>query len=193
MSERYDPKFYHDLGRTIRAQIRETYREDSCIATTAATVSALRLLDADTFPLSVEVVVMNSVLYDYAVAHEGEFPEKGSDAYPPGGYALAVTRHVVAIAERRWLLDYSIDQAQREDVGILLEPLVIPIEEKWLRGRGGHLVFRHRGTILYYTARPGDRWFEESNNWKGEHRPSVQINERKDDSRRAKHKRRLIR
>lgn len=193
MNERFDPKFYHDLGRTIRAQIRKEYSADSCIATTAATVSALRLLGADVFPLSVEVVVMNTVLYDYAVAHEGAFPDKEGPDYPPGGYALAVTRHVAAVAERRWLLDYSIDQAQREDVGILLEPLVIPIEEKWLRGRGGHLVFRHRGTILYYTARPGDRWFEDSNNWKGENRPSVQINEQKSENRRAKHKRGLIR
>lgn len=194
MTEHLEPKFYSEMGKLIRKQILANgYTADSCIATTAATTTALRMLDVDAYPLSVQVMVINDVLFQWALEHDGQFPEAGSPEYPPGGYGLGVTRHVVTIAERRWMLDYSIDQANREDKGIILEPLVMPVEEAWLRGRQGHYVFRHRGTVLYYTARPGDKWWKDSPNWKGESRPGVSIRETKSADRRVANKRRLIR
>lgn len=192
MTGHYDIASYRNMGVSLRKQILRGYGEDSCIATVRATVGTLRQLRVDVFPLAVQVVVMNDRVYDWAEEH-GRFPEKDTEEYPDGGYALAVTRHVVAIAERKWILDFSIDQANREEYGIVLEPLVIPCEETWLRGRGGHFVFRHGRTILYYTAMVGDRWFEESPNWNGDSRPGVEIRERKAETRRVANKRRLIR
>lgn len=172
--QRLDPKAYSEMGQIIRRQILEMYTPDSCIASTRATVSALKLLSVDVFPLAVQVAIANRPLYEKA-AEMGRFPEAESPEYPPDGWGLGITQHVVAIAERRWLLDYAIDQANRPQYGIDLIPLVVPVTEDWLRGRSGHVVFRHNDSFLYYTARPGDRWFESSPNWSGETRPGVTI------------------
>jgi hypothetical protein len=185
--QRLDPKAYSEMGQIIRRQILEMYTPDSCIASTRATVSALKLLGVNVYPLSVQVVVMNRPLYEYATLHGG-FPAIESPEYPPQGYALQITEHVVAIAERRWLLDYSIDQANRPQYGIDLIPLVVPVTEDWLRGRGGHVVFRHNDSFLYYTAYPGDRWYESSPNWSGDSRPGVTIKA----ERKSEQKRRLV-
>lgn len=186
------PKFYREIGLEIRRQIVQGYSVDSCIATTRATVAALRVLGIDVFPLSASVAVVNAPVYAWAEEH-GRFPAIGTEEYPEDGYALAVTQHVVAIAERKYILDFSIDQATREEKGIILEPLVIPCGEPWLRGRGGHIVFRHQGTVLYYTAKPGDGWFRDSPNWNGDSRPGVEIIQRKNETQRVANKRRLIR
>lgn len=192
MTETFDPKFYRELGIVLRKQLLRGYDPDSCVASVRTTVSTLRMLGGDVFPLSVQVAIVNAPVYAWAEEH-GRFPEAGTDEYPEGGHGVGITQHVVAIAERKWILDFSLDQANRPDYGIVLEPLVIPCGEPWLRGRGGHIVFRHRGTVLYYTARPGDRWFEASNMWNGTARPGVEIRERKDETRSVANKRRLIR
>lgn len=191
MTTRYDPKYYAELGTIIRQQILSKYREDSCIATTRATVSTLKLLRVDVFPLSVRVAIANRPLYEKA-AELGRFPEVGSPEYPGDGYGLGIEQHVVAIAERKWILDYSIDQANREEYGIRLIPLVIPTTETWLRGRAGHLVFRHEDSFLYYTALPGDKWYEASPNWEGESRPGVHLSRQREKGE-VKKKARLVR
>lgn len=182
---------YRAIGRDIRGQILGSYSADSCIATTAATVDILKsIAKIDAYPLAVEVAVVNGVLFDRAEELE-RFPELGSGEYPEGGYGVLVGHpsaepvpgrwpgHLVAVAERRWMLDFSIDQASRPDQGIELVPLAVPVTEAFLRGKVAHLVYRWGNTRLYYSARPKDKSFVRTANWSGETRPKIILKEEK--------------
>lgn len=169
-----NPDHLAEMGRILRAQILEHYTADPCIATVAATLETMRSLSIRAYPLAVEVAIVNRPLYEWAETH-GRFPAADSDEYPPDGYGIGIgpvetngvqTGHLVAIAERKFMLDFSLDQASRPEYGIKLHPLVIPIQEPFLRGRA-HVVYRYGDAYLYYTAKPGERWFEQSPNWIG--------------------------
>lgn len=169
---------YYRLGRTIRSQVLAHYERDSCIATVAATLETLTQLNVDAFALKVEVFIVNDILWRTAIERGGEFPAWGDDDYPAGGYGLGVgvkgtptlpgewNGHLVAIAERKWLLDYSIDQASRPEHGIALsQPLVIPVEEPFLRRTGERVVYQHGASHLYYVSQPREKDFKETANW----------------------------
>lgn len=175
-----DPALLLEMGQVVRREILKSYARDSCIATVAATVQALRQLHVSAFALTVDLTIVNRPLYETA-ERLGQYPEIGSPEYPEGGYGLAFraqegeVSHVVAIAERTYLLDFSLDQASRPEYGIELAPIVIPVQEPFLRGRG-HLAYRYGDTFLYYHARPQDRTFERSANWVGnDHAPHVHV------------------
>jgi hypothetical protein len=174
--------FYRALGKDIRPRVRELYAQDSCIATTKVTYDTLKAVGVDVFPLSVKVAVVNRALYDYATEHQ-EFPEVGSAAYTAEMYGVGIgygeeqpgrwAGHLVAIAERRWLLDFSIDQATRPEHGIMLAPLVVPVTEQWLRAAVAHVVYRYGETFLYYTAFPLDKSFKTASDWSGSTAPTT--------------------
>lgn len=178
---------YERLGAAIREQILRAYTQDSCIATTKATIATLRQIGIDAFPLSVVVMAFNKPVWEWSVEHD-RFPEVGTDEFPPDGYSIGIgigepqegkwVGHLVTIAERKWLLDYSIDQGSRPEVGLPLKPVALPIEEKWLRGKQGHAVFQIGDVRLYYSVKAGDRSFESSPNWSGETAPVVHLRTR---------------
>ena len=104
------------------------------------------------------VYIVNEPVQQFSLEH-GYFPEVGTDDYPPDGYGIGLgvtpstpdawAGHVVVVAERKWLLDFSIDQANRPDYGIVLDPLVAPVTERWIRGKD--MMLLHRGSAyLYY-------------------------------------------
>lgn len=174
---------YRQLGGVVRAHILKEYGPASCIATTRATVDVLRKRHIDVFPLAVYAVVVNTPVMEWA-RENGRFPVAGTDEYPPNGYALSIGSdeqrpeqwkgHLVAIAERKWLLDYSIDQANRAKYGLFFEPLVVPIDEAFLRGRS-KVVYEFYGSFVYYQAIPGDKTFKASPNWEGERAPKLEV------------------
>lgn len=174
---------YVTIGARIRQQILAHYLRDSCVATARATVDALKQAGVDVFPLSVRVYIVNEPVQQFSLEH-GYFPEVGTDDYPPDGYGIGLgvtpstpdawAGHVVVVAERKWLLDFSIDQANRPDYGIVLDPLVAPVTERWIRGK--EMMLLHRGpAYLYYQTLPGDKGFKASPNWEGESMPHVHL------------------
>lgn len=193
----YPKANYQELGKAIRQQILMKYEKDSCIATARATVDTLRALNVDAYALTCQVVVVNQPVYEYALA-TGVFPEVGADDYPELGYAVGIgysegepqfgkwNGHLVTIAERRWMLDYSIDLVNDEIYGIKLEPLVVPVNEDFLRGKVKHLVYRHGDVWLYYSAKPSDKSFEGTPNWSGDTRPHVHVNKPRSNGRRVR-------
>lgn len=198
---------YVDIGRTVREQILKEYAPDSCIPTARATLELLKGLRAEAYAMPVICMVVNRPLWEYADTHGG-YPAIGAPDYPEGGYGLGVGfglahekedgkwgGHLVVIAERRWLLDYSIDQATRGQHGIMLGPLVIPVTEKFLRRTDEVLVWRSGDTRLHYAHKTGTdaNAYKTSDSWIGEHAPTVHIKRNVDTKEAHAERRRLVR
>lgn len=183
-----DPTVLASLGRQIRADVLRTHLPNSCIYTTATTVNLLRHLGADAYALSVRAVIANAALARIIdergiehVSHDdpdvraaggygvglGYPPAPGEAADPPGSWP----GHLVAILNRRWLLDFSADQASRPQHGIdLSDPIVAPVDEPFLRGRETRrfMPAGADGTSMRidYHAYPTDRTYRESPDWR---------------------------
>lgn len=208
------PQTYTDLGNGIRDEILKVYRADSCIATSRATIDALRSLRIDCYALPVVCMVTNQPLWEYADAH-GSYPTVGSPDYPEGGYGVGVgfgtqaekvafddghtywAGHLVVIAERQWLLDFSIDQAARPGHGIEIGPVVIPVTEPWLRARYGHeiLAYQKGATRLHYLLKTGAdaEGYKASPNWAGADAPQVNVRNTNDRAAQRADRRKLVR
>lgn len=79
--------------------------------------------------------------------------------------------HLVAVVQRRWIVDMSISQAtQHPEIGLVLDdPLVMDTNEVFLRGRGSATLDMGDGVKFIYEAHPGNdrvgaRW-KESPDW----------------------------
>jgi hypothetical protein len=177
------------MAQIVRTQILRTNRPDSCIPSTKAILEALRKLRIDAFAMPVTAMVVNDVLWQYAHDH-GQYPVAGSEEYPEDGWGVGVgyigedtepgkwNGHLVAIAERRWLIDVSIDQASRPQHQMVIEhPLVAPVDERWLRSHPGErpLVVQHEQAHVYYWPNPGNDGYKQSNGWSGENAPVVTL------------------
>lgn len=182
---------YATIGKQLRARLLQNYDPDSCIETTAATVDLLKGLGVESYPLTVVVAVMNEPLWRASQKLE-RFPAVGAVDYPPDGYGVGVGMyssvvpkgkwgggHLVTIAERKWLLDFSIDQANRPQHGIELGQLVLPIDERFLRGDydgqdGLGKIYRHGNVWLAYTTKLADKTFKDTPAWTV-HRPQINL------------------
>lgn len=180
---------YEKLGRMVREQILTAYHHDSCIATARATLDVLRKVGVDAYVLPVQAVAFNRPVWEWAVAH-GRFPLVGSEDYPEDGYGIGVgvgpentedgvgwNGHLVVIAERRWLLDFSIDQMSRPQFGLTIsEPVIIEVGEKFLRSRGDVAAVTWTGeSVIQYATAPEKQDYKNSPNWNGESRPEIKL------------------
>lgn len=180
---------YVKLGHVVRKQIVRAYRADSCIATSRATLDALRAMNIDAYELPVTAGVVNGPLMAWAEEH-GRFPAAGDPDYPEDGWGVGIgvgpedpadrhgwNGHLVVIAERRWFLDYSLDQASRPDRGIIIaEPIVVAVDERFLRSKGDVGLFIRRGDVgIQYSTAPEKRGYKLSPNWSGQTRPLVTV------------------
>lgn len=184
---------YISLGKQLRGQILADAKVNSCIETSAATIDTLKHIGLDAYALSVTCVVTNRPLWEFADAH-GYWPELGTEEYPIDGYAVGVglasrrgpvpevwPGHLVVIAERKWLLDFSLDQANRPDYGMEVgAPVVISVDEAFLRGscEKAFLVVQKDNARLHYQTRMHDRSYRDTAGWTTK-RPVVQFTKRK--------------
>lgn len=201
------PETYLTIGDRIRTEILAEYADDTCIAAVRATLDLLKALRVDAYALPVICMVANRALFEYA-DRTGSYPEIGSPDYPKGGYGVGVgfgtqeekaeghwAGHLVAIAERRWLLDYSIDQAARSGAGTVIGPVVVPVTEAWLRGSPRLLSYQKGNTRLHYARKlgPDAEGYRASSHWEGEHAPNVSVRQNNDPARVRSNRRRLVR
>jgi hypothetical protein len=178
-----NPERLTAIGRQIRAAVLQTHGLDSCIYTTALTLHLLRALGQDAYALSVRAVIMNEPMARIMDERGAENVSRDdSDVLAAGGYALGLgyapdgieqgrwPGHLVAILNRRWLLDFSIDQASRPQYGIPLDDVLVgPIDEAAQRGHGlARYELRSEGVLLRvdYMAHTGDRTYRTSPDWK---------------------------
>lgn len=177
---------YQDIGRLVREEVLKVYREDSCIATSKATLELVKQLHVDAYALPVVCMIANEPLWRYADEH-GVYPAVGSAEYPEGGYGVGVGMgvkqegrwpgHLVVIAERKWLLDFSLDQATREDQHISLGPQVISVSERWLRRTDQIHIYQAGSVRLHYMKHVGEyaNDYKNAPDWAGEHAPTVHV------------------
>ena len=158
----------------VRDRVLQHYRPDSCIATTKAIIEIVR--PADAYALHVKALVMNGPFVDLlGSGADPESPEGIAAGTESGAWAVHVgagdpepgkwAGHLVAIVERKWLVDASIDQASRPEHDIhLTEPVVAKVTEAFLRGKEPLLVVVKKAFIRY-DAVPGDKSYRASPNW----------------------------
>jgi hypothetical protein len=166
------------------------YRPDSCVAAARVLVDVFDRLHARARPPSVVVDVFSPSMVARAEAEGGRLPADteeyqrwieesgcwwltlggGGDPEPgkwPG--------HVGVVAWESVLIDLTLPQAARPQRGIALAPAAIQVGAEFLDGSEGRVVTMN-GSELHYQARPENRSFMQSPDWRDRkrHRDVVQ-------------------
>lgn len=164
------------LAAVVRAEVLRHVRPDSCIATTRLLLDVLARERIAAYALAVDARVANMAAERLLAAGTGSESLAGRAAWVvAGAWVVAIERgeaapdrwagHLVAVAERRFLIDAALDQAARPERGIVLAgPVVAPVGEAFLRGRQG-LVGQLGATTVRYRTRPGDRSYRTAPDW----------------------------
>jgi len=162
------------------------YRPDCCIAATAILNEVLDYFKLTARPLSVIATVFNPVMSE-RIAQEGmpTLEEAERDWFTKGCYSLAVGAgdaqpgkwpgHLVTVLGGRVLIDLTLDQANRPQHGIVLPMQILaPCDPDFLAGQAW-VAGIVSGCWVVYQARPGDRSFERSNDWKSRKRRAAVV------------------
>lgn len=157
-----------DILRRYAAVARPIIRQDfaaaSCIASTAITIEVLRLHGISAVPFPCKVLVFNAPFVQ-RIEREDRFPDAaetivwttGTDLWSVGlGFSRPHEQHVghyVALAEGRYLIDASIDQASRPEKGINLPPVMVgDVNPDFRDGKAGtnYQVLGPGGELVWY-------------------------------------------
>lgn len=173
------------LLHVARREILQDFRPDSCIASTRVACDVLAYFGIEARPLVVRAAYYNRQAAEHA-ARIGRLPESPEETVAwseeDGSWGIGIgyggeaeqdpekwAGHLVAIAGDRLLIDLSLDQADRPQHDIKFVPLSFRLsaeEQTMFLQPEGHIVRFYRGGILFYTAFPADRSFEDSPNWR---------------------------
>lgn len=176
----------HRIGKPMRALMRQHYNATSCIAATRIAIDVLEGLGIAARPLMVRAELFNAPMWQQIELH-GRAPndhvERDQWTRDFGAYALGLGFadpertdldettngiHVVTLVEDSLLWDLSFDQANRPDKGIPIDaPLVLAVPRAFIEGRD-RAVAGFQGSVLIITARPNDRRYELSPNWRAD-------------------------
>jgi hypothetical protein len=144
----------------------------TCIAHTRLATIVARQAGIRAEPLACKLVILN----DQAFVRAQELGrELAADDYEDGMWSLGIgygqdpeqkgyDGHVVTVIERRWVLDLTLDQADRPQHNIHLRPGWFALPERFLSGEEGATGILD-GTFLRYTAMPDDRGFLTVPDW----------------------------
>ena len=175
--------FLPRLCEVVRQELHigALYRPDCCIAATAILNEVLDYFKLTGRPLSVIATVFNPVMSE-RIAREGmpTLEEAERDWFPKGCYSLAVGAgdpqpgkwpgHLVTVLGGQVLIDLTLDQANRPQHGIVLPmPILAQCDPDFLAGKA-RLAGMVGSCRVVYEARPGDRSFERSNDWRSRKR-----------------------
>lgn len=168
-------KAIQTLLDTARPKILKEYRADSCIASTAICVDVLTRLGILAEPLAVRLMIFNQP-FVARIEQTGIFP-KGDEikewTAEDGSYSVGIgfgpaqpgkwPGHLVAIAEKKYLIDISVDQANRPIYGMEFKPIFIEVEEEFFSGTPR--VFSYNGCTFRYDAIPQNLGYQSSPDW----------------------------
>jgi hypothetical protein len=174
-------------ARIARPVILEYFRKDSCIASTRITVEVFTRLGFKAIPLPSQAQIYNRKFREI-LEREKHWPTKeemkkwitqgawgigiGFGDHKGGGYV----GHLVAIVENKYLVDSSLDQAERPHKEIFFPViLVAEINRDFGRGKEKHTIVNDRGTVMVYEPKIKDRKWETSPDWTdtSRHMPAV--------------------
>lgn len=165
--------------------LRGGYSLASCIGATRIALDVLKKVGiTNAYALVVEVHIFNKAFRDKS-EEVGRLPDSREELeqwyVERGAHSIGLglgrekyaddrwPGHLVAIVDRKWLWDLSLDQAERPDKGIVIpEPLIAPVTEPFLRGRAP-LVGVVADLLVRYEARIDDKSFRDTPNWLNSH------------------------
>jgi hypothetical protein len=178
----------HHIPDVVRAAILADFNADSCTATAHVTLNALDYFGIPAKPVGVSVLIVNA---DAAQQVSDYLNEHGADRIDDAMNALAThmrdiapetpntpwtlglgvqepgqdgAGHVVVTADDTWLLDPSLDQANRPLKNMYLEPLLLHEPDLGTLETGGTLVTTTpEGCVLVYRRDPRDLYLGSPN------------------------------
>jgi hypothetical protein len=172
------------LVRELPAELtRMGYARKTCILHTRYAVDALRILGVRARPMAARVMVGNAEWR--RIAQEvGHWPQHIE--WTPETWCLGIgfgpdpreerpgyNAHVIAIADERWGVDLTIDQASRPQHGINLSPHYWPVTPAFLRGEEPAQFLVNGESHVHYDAMPADRGFLLVPDWRLARRDGV--------------------
>jgi len=177
-------KVYTRIARPI---ILEYFRKDSCIASTRITIEVFSRLGFKTIPFACHVRIFNGKFREI-FEREKHWPtkEEMEKWITQGAWSIGFgygdhkgeryIGHLVAIVENKYLIDSSIDQAERPHKEIFFPAiLVAEINRDFRRGKEKLTIINDRGTVIVYEPKIKDRKWETSPDWTviSRHTPAV--------------------
>ena len=163
-----------------REEILRDYSPGGCIASTRIAIDVLDYFKINAKPLSVKVEIFNEAMVKRIEAgvHGGSHEERIKWFEEDGSWGIGIgfggqpgrwPGHLVALVENKWLLDMSLDQANRPERMIFLRPCYSEVTQEFMRAEAVHLLTLSspEGMSLaryrYYRSRkPTEIWFEQS-------------------------------
>jgi hypothetical protein len=171
-----DPEILAVLQRFAKVAypiIRESFRVDSCIASTAITINVLSHHGIKAIPFPCSVFLMNAKFVELVERLRRkptpqEFDEYGAwtvgvGLAPPG---VKMVGHLVAMVEDKYLVDASLTQGNRPAKQIEVPPvLVARIPRNFRRGKETFKVQGLLGTVARYESQFKNKVWMQSRNW----------------------------
>lgn len=165
------------LINIVRPKILKEFTVDSCIVSTAICIDVLKKYGILAEPLVVKTMIFNQP-FVARLERTGVFPNSEQEiaewTVADGSYSVGIgfgppqsgkwAGHLVAIAEREYLIDISVDQACRPFYGMIFNPITVRINEEFLAGKSC-IVFNYNGCVFRYDAFPNNLSFQLSPDW----------------------------
>lgn len=159
----------------LRQYILRNARTDSCILSTAVGCEFLTQRGILAEPLPVQVMIFNKKFVEHA-ERVGRLPignELESWSKEDSSYSVAIglggdplpgkwPGHLVILAEKSYLIDLSIDQANRPEYGMVFEPIFCKISNSFF---SEPMLFSYADCIFRYDAKPNNLGFLSSPDW----------------------------
>lgn len=158
-----------------RPEILKDFRADSCIVSTAIGIDVLTAFGILAEPLPIKTSIFNTP-YVKRIESGSEFPNRETLirwGQEDGSYSVGIgygenqpnkwAGHLVILAENQWLIDLSIDQANRPAYNMVFAPIAVEIDDSFLKGKTPRIVKQDDCVIRMEAI--GDRGFLISPDW----------------------------
>jgi hypothetical protein len=168
---------YAKIARPI---ILEDFRRDSCIASTAITIGVMQYFGIRAVPFPCRAMVFNKAFAERIdrarrLPNETETIEWTSG--PDNAWSVGVgfpnttqqyVGHLAAMVDDKYLVDASIDQANRPAKDMILPPVMLAgVSRDFRRAKKSerHFLRSDDGMVIIYEPRPKDKVWLSSPDW----------------------------
>jgi hypothetical protein len=161
------------LANCCWGEVTRFLKPDSCVLATRVFVDALNALGEQGADGMVALaIVMSPNAAEHSLEHGcnqriTECPERGDRAVailgwepnaPARGFTEVWSGHLVAVVRRQWLVDLSLPQVHRPELGLVIDsPLVVELPRDFFKGGKSADLHEDSGMRLLYTAMPNAR------------------------------------
>jgi hypothetical protein len=164
-------------SKVARPIIREYFRADSCIASTAITIDVLRHFGIGVVPFPCRALIFNHSFANRIKLEGWPTPEQTIEwtndgkswsvgiGYPNGSDPQV--GHLIAIVEEKYLVDASLDQASRHEKDLIVPSVMVQqIPRSFRRSQTKFSIESSRGDVVIYEPDPKSRVWLTSFDWK---------------------------